>query len=113
MTLGLVQAHLNIIFKLFVATGCTITLEEVCDGNFGAHFPVSQPDQASFGRMIELAAEGWGQDWVVKEDPTEESTFGRGVWRAQQVSWVRYREWNRKFAEAGPTSVPFLHPLYK
>jgi hypothetical protein len=113
MTHGLVQAHLNILLKLFVATRCIITLEEVCNGNFGAHFPASQPDKASFGRMVELAAEQWDQDWVVKDKPTDESTFGRGVWRAQQVSWVRHREWNRKFAKLGPAPAPFLHPLYK
>jgi hypothetical protein len=53
-----------------------------------------------------------GQEWVSKEEPTEESTFGRGVWRAQQVAWVRHRKWNRVFAKPGPAQPPF-HPLYK
>jgi hypothetical protein len=56
MTYGLVQQHLNIIFKLFVATGCTISLEEVCNVDLGPHFSASQPDKTTFGGMVELAA---------------------------------------------------------
>jgi hypothetical protein len=56
MTHGFIQQHLNIIFKLFVTTGCILSLEEVCNGVFGPHFPASQPDMTTFGEMVELAA---------------------------------------------------------
>jgi hypothetical protein len=59
MTPGLVQEHLNIIFKLFVATGCMITLEEVCNGNFGVHSPSTEPNKTVFGGMVEIAAKEW------------------------------------------------------
>ncbi|KAE9371457.1 hypothetical protein N431DRAFT_558980 [Stipitochalara longipes BDJ] len=102
-TQGLVQSHLNIILKLFAATGCVITLEEICN---------TQPatSRKAFGEMVALAARAWGQTWLLTEKPTEQSS-GEGTWHGyHNVSWGRRRKWERLFVKPGPKLKPF-NPL--
>jgi hypothetical protein len=94
VTEGLVQEHFNVIFKLFVATGCIVTLEEVCTGGFGPRG--SQEHQKELSTMINIAAKEWYQPWVT-ETPTADSISGKGIWRGMKVSWARHREWDRRF----------------
>jgi hypothetical protein len=103
LTHGLVQKHLNMILKLFANTGCTMTLDEVCNGVFGAEG--SKPKEKTFGEMVKRAAKECGQEWMSIEKPIMESRSDQGLWRGVRVSWVRHRTWSRVFAESSAAPV--------
>jgi hypothetical protein len=96
--------------RLFVVTGCSVTLEEVCNGKFGAQG--NQEQETEFLKMVETAAKESSQDWILTEMPIKISTTGQGKnWRGTSVLWARRREWkNRKFAGSGQT-LPLLSLL--
>lgn len=112
MTQGLVQKHLNVLFKLFVVSGCVVTLEEVGNGKFGAKG--RQESDLQFLKMVEIAAKQWDQDWIVTEPPIAVSSLCvqnmwqvHNTWRGTKVRWARHREWkNRKFAPSGKALPP-------
>lgn len=97
LTHGLVQKHLNVIFKVFSVRGCAVTLDEVCNGKFGPEG--NQHNEETFREMANHAASESGQGWMLTEKPIMESRFNGGLWRAMRVSWVRHRTWNRVFAK--------------
>jgi hypothetical protein len=91
--------------RLFVVTGCGVTLEEVCNGKFGAQG--SQEGDKEFLEMVQNAAKEGGQNWILTEAPIATLVVRHVLWRGTRVSWGRHREWkNRKFAGLGQVLLP-------